>query len=104
MYLDNKYHVIMERQAVDILNHMLDNIYHVMMERQAVDIINHMLDTVIFFFFCHFTTTPFLVKSMMNFNNTYTCTLQVILVHVVYLHVYFEQIDISCKHVYCIRS
>lgn len=51
MYLDNKYHVIMERQAVDILNHMLDNIYHVMMERQAVDIINHMLDTVVVFFF-----------------------------------------------------
>lgn len=41
----------MERQAVDILNHMLDNIYHVMMERQAVDIINHMLDTVVIFFF-----------------------------------------------------
>lgn len=103
MYLDNKYHVIMERQAVDILNHMLDNIYHVMMERQAVDIINHMLDTVVIFFLSFYHKT-FSVKSMMNFNNTYTCTLQVILVHVVYLHVYFGQIDISCKHVNCIRS
>lgn len=62
MYLDNKYHVIMERQAVDILNHMLDNIYHVMMERQAVDIINHMLDTVVIFFFLSFYHNTFFGK------------------------------------------
>lgn len=72
----------------------LDNTYHVMMERQAVDIINHMLDTVVVIFFVILPQT-FSAKSMMNFNNTYTCTLQVILVHVVYLHVHFGQIDIS---------
>lgn len=52
----------MERQAVDILNHMLDNIYHVMMERQAVDIINHMLDTVVIFFFLSFYHNTFFGK------------------------------------------
>lgn len=37
----------------------LDNTYHVMMERQAVDIINHMLDTIVVIFFGHFTTNLF---------------------------------------------
>lgn len=75
------------------------NTYHVMMRRQAADIINHMLDCWRVFFLVPQT---FSVKLKMNLNDTYTCTLQAI----VYFYVYLGQIDTLCKHythVYCGR-